>query len=803
MENVVPSVLQRLRAADIIRVAGLVTATRGQEYCRLGVVHNTQRQGARLSGTVDGVHASTPSSSLRGDESGSPRESTSYPVSVEIESATTWSSTCPCSPNTVTPCVHSAALLYQWLARPTMFLSSDSSVEPPLQLRQPEPVRKASEADSAPFHASSPPKLPLQGPTPLTNLMDILMQLGLSELRGMAREYELSTNGMNKQQLAETIIAALQQSEAVRRVAATLEKPHRQLLAALTLAGGSVTDEDLRGLFERFSLGHPHQLQGILTTLQNKALLFRTSLNSSAQVRIGLGGALLDIGWHVPAEVRAALRVTVPVTNFALQQADEHGHLPTVHSAQSGQLLADLLLVARALDGYRLDGEGERESPSHRAPSTSSPTRSLTSLSSDGSIALPHPTDLASATLLATLHESVPRSTPLLRFAFHLLRLADILHKDDTGTPYLRLLPNAAHLLLGTAQTDVIRDLFELWLTHSSYEDLFALQDYGVRLRCRASALNLPLLRSGELDAENSEARQSLLALLGQAPLKQWISFPAFARFVYRLNPLFLQRRQRTFPSPHWWLEREERRPLRPLQLSDWLRGDLYYLEHLLSGPLHWWGVCDIAHADDGQLLAFRLTPLAGWLWGHAPQEEELQEQHSVPPTQILEVVDAQEILVMCSSDAWPLLSIVETFMEAAGVQHERLRYRLTPKALGTALSRGHRPTRLLELLETLLAPEEDRQQESLRQMIAQVERWVTSYGHARLYTGVTLLEVADTAVMRELMATTSLEKQVVQPIHPTLLILNTLGPQRLTEELKRRGQPPLLHDEEEFYGAE
>ena len=54
MNEVVPGILQRLRAADIIRMAGLQVASLGQEYARKGAVHTTKRQGARLTGIVDG-----------------------------------------------------------------------------------------------------------------------------------------------------------------------------------------------------------------------------------------------------------------------------------------------------------------------------------------------------------------------------------------------------------------------------------------------------------------------------------------------------------------------------------------------------------------------------------------------------------------------------------------------------------------------------------------------------------------------------------------------------------------------------
>src|SRR4051794_10952750 len=52
MDYVVPGVLQRLREADIVGLAGLTGASQGQEYCRSGYISATRRQGARLSGML-------------------------------------------------------------------------------------------------------------------------------------------------------------------------------------------------------------------------------------------------------------------------------------------------------------------------------------------------------------------------------------------------------------------------------------------------------------------------------------------------------------------------------------------------------------------------------------------------------------------------------------------------------------------------------------------------------------------------------------------------------------------------------
>lgn len=826
MENVVPGALRRLRAADIIRMAGLTAASLGQEYCRTGAVHSTQRQDARLIGIVDISHTTNglSSSSLdSGDDVNPvPQIETNrryYSVEVEMLSSAAWKSTCSCvNPAMPVPlCAHAAALLYQWLARPASFaLIADSAdnhekagVAASAIEEQKQTTGGGVREPGTPFGATKPvkPLISPRGPSPLGSLTDILLQLGLSDLRGIAREYEIITNGMSKQQLAEAVVVALGLPETVRRVAATLEKSQRQLLATIILAGGSVTDDDLRGIYERFSLGQPAQLQGVLVALQNKAMLFRTNMNSAAQQRIGLSGALLDVGWFVPVEVRSALRATVPVTPFNVYSEEfSEKEAPVVQQRGAFDLLTDLLLIARTLDGYHLEKEDtwfERGTAgtAGRSADTPSSIRAPGSYTSDGSVAMPAPADTPAETLLTEVQAVLPRSTAFLRFAIRLLHLADILHKDDSGAPYLRMLPNVAQLLLGPAYADVARDLFELWLTQSSYEDLFALREDGVRLRCRATSLNVPVIRAGEIDAENSEARQSILALLTQVPLNQWISFQGFARFVYRLMPLFLQKRQRLFSSPHWWMELEEGRPLRPLNRGEWLHAENRYVARLLSGPLHWWGVCDIAATPDGQLLAFRLTDMAAWLFQNQPIEEESSEQDYQHLTASLDIINSEEMLVTCSSRAWPLIEIMETFTEAAGVKQDRLCYRLTPKVLGEALSHGHQPAQFLELLHYQAA--HTAQPSAVHaQMLDQLERWIASYGRARLYTGVTLLETADTMVMRELAATTSAEQQIVQSIHPTLLILKKTGAEQIIDDLKRRGQPPLLHDED-IYGAE
>jgi hypothetical protein len=804
MENVVPGVLQRLRAADILRMAGLNSAALGQEYCRAGLVQETLRQGAKLSGVINNVHADNDlaSSNYDGNSRIGPR---SYSCEVEVQegrSPASWVSQCTCNAQTALLCPHAAALLYLWLSHPSAFVTVAPSA---ISQKQEEAevasvpvsatVQKEVSLEVSASARSLSPRLAtlLPGQTPPGNIVEMFSQSGLSELRGIAREYEIVSNGLNKQQLVEALVGALKQPEVVRRVATTLQKPQRQLLAAITLAGGFVSDDDLRGLFERFSLGGPEQLQQVLLALQSKAFLFHTGLYTANLPKIGLSEALLDSGWFVPLEVRSVLRVTVPTTVFKLEQSDdEQEHQPVVQHSTPYALLANLLLVARALDGYRLAPEEHwlERSTHTRSHDAQSFARAPVGSPDDGSVAVPPPDDLPPSSLIDKLLPDVPLSPGLLRFALHLLGRSEILYRDDEGSPYLRVLANAAQVFLGPDRAAVSHDLFELWLTQPSYFELFALHEDNLRLRCRATALNFPVLRPGELETENTMARQTLLALLAQVPLQQWVNFAAFARFVYRLKPLFLQRKQRLYTTPHWWLEFDPGRPLRPLHLQDWLRAEARYLARLISGPLFWWGACDIASDQDGHLLAFRLTPVAAWLFAGS----RLAVDYSAPAAS-LEIVDVEEMLIACDVQNWPLIEVLETFTQTAGVRNGRLCYRLTPAALTKALGHGHNPATLLHLLRSA-SPPSALYEGPLPRMLERLERWINSYGRMRIYTGVTLLESIDTVVMRELSATTTLDAQVVQAISPTLQILKKSGMEQIIDELKRRGQSPLVHDD-------
>ena len=857
MYDVVPGALQRLREADIVSMAGLMVASLGQEYYRRGAVHATKRQGALLSGIVELSHtiinqdASTTGDALETQQAGNSSPG-SFVTEVELRDRISCNVSCSCKKTDAqvgVVCSHAAALLYAWLAHPANFqVAPPSQVsEVPLPLEQEQaksPVNGNS--DAVEMKKTQKPSKTSQARTvqvsPSSDTSEILAQSGLSELRTIARVYEIPTNGLSKQELAEHIVTMLKQPEAIRKVVASLEKQQRQLLAALTLAGGSMNDEDLRGLFERFSLGKPGQLQDMLHILQSKAFIIRATFNSSLQRRMGTGlsGSALEICWYVPDEVRSALHVTLPIAPFNIEtDGGQEAVAPKVQHMEPYSLLTDLLLVARALENKWLEYDGRSNVDGSRG--SGSNVRSLNPLPVDGSISVPAPNGTPSKALLEYLLGVIPRPIAFLRFAIRVLRLADIVYfesdtqeesrnsrqagndsapftessyepadesgsrilqqdrrKNDAGTSILHTLPNAARLLLGSNRAEVAHELFTHWLHRVSYDELFDLQDEGLRLRCRANMMIQPALRSGELELENMDARHTLIRLLSQAPTGQWINFSTFVRFVYRLNPTFLQHRQGQFATPHWWIEQQEGRTLHPTLFGDWMLAEGRYLAQLLQGPLYWWGICDVALSPDDSLLAFQLTPLAQLFLNELSQENLLMLPETQAPTHTgeIDISETGDLSIPCTFANWPFIELIERFAEIKGAQASRLYYRLTPGSLGEAFARGESPVPLLELLQSMadyqhnVAPDGP-----LARLLVQLERRIASYGRVRFYTNASLLEAADQQVVRELSATTSLQGQTIRAINPTLFILKKNAIEDLFDELKRRGQVPLMHD--------
>jgi hypothetical protein len=158
-----------------------------------------------------------------------------------------------------------------------------------------------------------------------------------------------------------------------------------------------------------------------------------------------------------------------------------------------------------------------------------------------------------------------------------------------------RPLADATRQFLEASRTEALTLLAQSWLNSSTCNDLRLIPG---------------LIAEGEWKNDPLRARQVIIGYLSDLPKDRWWSLSAFVAAVQQQHPDF-QRPTGEYES--WYL--------RYANSDEYLRGFEHWqdvegalLHYLITGPLHWLGIIDLAAlSKDAQPTAFRFTT-----WGDA-----------------------------------------------------------------------------------------------------------------------------------------------------------------------------------------
>jgi hypothetical protein len=288
---------------------------------------------------------------------------------------------------------------------------------------------------------------------------------------------------------------------------------------------------------------------------------------------------------------------------------------------------------------------------------------------------------------------------------------------DDYGSP----VPEAARLFLESERGDALTELAQAWLNSPKFNEL--------RL--------LPGLKfEGEWQNNALQTRQTVLSLLSQLPEDTWWSLPAFISAIKERRPDF----QRPAGDYDSWFIRKAETDTYLRGFSSWDDVDGALLRFLITGPLHWLGILDLAATAEGeQITAFRHSAWAAALW------------HGRPPA-----LKAEKAVVKVYSDGRlvvPLLTPrsiryqIARFCLWEGERKGNYHYRLSPTSLEQAASQGLRPAHLTAILKKHsagpLPPD----------LSAALERWEKFGVQARMQP-VVLLRVKQESILEALQKT-------------------------------------------------
>lgn len=328
---------------------------------------------------------------------------------------------------------------------------------------------------------------------------------------------------------------------------------------------------------------------------------------------------------------------------------------------------------------------------------------------------------------------SYPGPFPLTPAALkELLRAADLLDEHDLPEPEL------TRQFLKSGRGEAQAHLAYAWQNNESFNDL---------------ALVPGLVLEGEWDNDPLAARAAVLDFVATIEPGNWWNLDSFIATIHHENPDF-QRPAGDYDSL-FIRSHESGEYLRGYEHWDQVDGQL--LRFILTGPLHWLGILDLAAPAEGKpVTAFRTTKWSqNLLAGQAPKG-----------------LPAEKEMIRVRSDARLHLSKdvprsvryqVARFCHWEGLVRNSFHYQITPGSLERARKQGLHTSQLLTLLRKnskLIPPN----------LAKALERWEEEGSQARMEQTL-VLRLGSPAILNELRGSKA-ARFLGDPLGPTAVIV-------------------------------
>ncbi len=688
-------------------------------------------------------------------------------------------------------CPHVNAVLLKWLQEPWAFE----------QQAEGHPQRELAVVEVEPLPTQKPAELPYWVQSPFAQWQQVYMErleswLGrvkMQDLRQMAARRGWTARGNSKAILVRHILEAVAEPEGILKTALSLDEEHLRVLTALALLGASPVDPDTL-----------ESLAGALGALDRYKLI-TTYLNHLCELGLALPGTAADdyaqnegfcpgaIARHLlPALQRAlpAAITTPPAVDAAhLRLADPWPFLRAVHEV--AQILEQEPTPLRPPMPRPVL---EKQYPALRgwdyvAAEVAHAARNR-SLQAYWQVTLVVPPPRPSLP-----DEVVARLAPIagdeerLEFTYSLLVATGLLQPGSPTTvwpevkvAFLRAGPLAQRAILARTYFHMC-NWTEFWAQAGRAQG-------ALQIRRRLGGMYQDQQR---MNQDLALARLLVLRVLACLPQRQWIDLEELFGLLRHIWPQFESPRQPADlylgARPNWYLARQGADTRLPTTSPpDWDLAQGGFVREMLSGPLHWLGLTDLALDDTGDLRAFRLHGLADLYW-NLSEAPPAPHSHNMPGAEPAEPptidIDGLQLAVHPSALDARGHNLLERIARLEEATAERFVYRLDATIVQRSYEAGMTVEEIMNAWERLLPlplPEA---------MRARLADWWSAYGRVRLYRDLTVIEFADDYALAEVKAVTSLARHIVAEISPRLIIIDKAAAPGLIAQLEKAGYTP------------
>jgi hypothetical protein len=279
-----------------------------------------------------------------------------------------------------------------------------------------------------------------------------------------------------------------------------------------------------------------------------------------------------------------------------------------------------------------------------------------------------------------------------------------------------------------------------------------------------------------DLLAESASARNFIARLLAPLDPLVWYSFKSFAEYVRGLRPDFLH----TVTSQQTWFlaASKTRHPFDPNNTSNWDSSYRAVLAAYLETTLRWLGVTEVAY-ENRELAAFRITALGASLLSGGKISVAAEPVDPNAPS--ITWGDNETIRLRATPEAARAMAMIRSFADPG---RESLTFHVTNATIARALERGVTVDEIASKMVDVNAPLPDK-------LRAKMDALAANYGRAHVYEGLTVIELTDDFVLRELLASTTLSQFIVHQFSPRLIVVRDDNVDAWVNEIVKKGYTP------------
>jgi hypothetical protein len=677
---------------------------------------------------------------------------------------------CECRESKRSACTHTVALLLAWIHEPDSFERENDLDAGNLADFDQDDVL---DLEAMPPAATSAPPVDAEH-----EVAQMLGGLNLTQLRELAKRYGLSIGGNAREAFVKPLAKILAQRETVLRAWSTLSRLAQKLLGALPLmrVNKLVFPQQAKQAFQMLDGKAAANFDALLRELSSAGLVFAFQ-QQFISVPSLLGMYLPPDADYGPPPDDAARLKPQAVAPAPLEFVSLATRLALVLKANPDRFTVQQWPVPQPIEQQVFGLTGWPHYPAElEALKYDRQAINQIYARSFGVPPAPSPVIDEARDELARAVGSTPDR---LDFALRLLIDSGIV-KAIAKRP-LRVIEHTFNDWLTRPVLERANLLFTAFATLGTWTELDRLSE----LHHPAPHLrHLGNMSYGQNYASTlslmSVARGYLLLMLRRVPPDRWIDLEAFVARAraFHTNP-------QVWPLTHGvYLDLNGRQP-NMANAQDWQAVYGPFLETILTGPLWWQGAVELATRLD-RVAAFRLTDFGAHLLGQNPAyvPPRSAESHDRSAAAFLPNGD---LALNVETASTALLGLLTQVCEARNDPAGQLIYRLSPADVSHLFEAGWDEAKLIGTLQKTIGQSLP---DSWRESIAQ---WWANFGTLHLYADVAVIELADDYALTELLAGTSLAKNLLYRFSPRLIAVRADGVDELRNDLIRKGYTPKI----------